>query len=108
MERNDSPVSVSEPTEHLAEARKMRRRIGPSNARHADWRPEIPAPSPAPELLLAMPDSEEGHMHARVLIAVTLLGFGSVGIGCGQGDPSRQSSTNAPDNYSIGLTVGAM
>ncbi len=47
-------------------------------------------------------------MHARVLTAVTLLGFTMVGTGCGQGGSPRQSDTNAPDVYSIGLTVGAM
>lgn len=47
-------------------------------------------------------------MRARALTAVTLLAFAGVGTGCGQGGAPPQGPTNAPDVYSIALTVDAV
>ena len=47
-------------------------------------------------------------MRARLLVTVTVVGFASVGTGCGQTGSARQGATKTPDVYSVGPTVGAV
>ncbi len=47
-------------------------------------------------------------MNERSVILGTLLGFVSIGIGCGQGVSPRQGAANASDVYSIGLTADSV